>query len=307
MSNKQLLRLGSALLVVLAAWGLLVLTRRPAHDREVRLALPSIDTAAVDTVVLTARGDTARLVRGVDRGWTVNANAASEANVRQMLYALRDTSNRLIAVAHNPSAEAALGVSADSGQRIRVVAGGRTVLDWTTGHQTDDYAGLYVRPTAGDAVYALRGTLAGTFGHKLDEWRDRTIVAIAGARVQRVDVQRGRDMYSLIRRPKGWAVGSVPADSGLAARLVNQLNPVTAQGFATPEQAAAAKFDHPTARVRAFGMGGKLLADLQFDSTKAGVWARADTGSTVYQVGDWVLTNLAPPERALRAGAPRLR
>ncbi|HVA57647.1 MAG: DUF4340 domain-containing protein [Gemmatimonadaceae bacterium] len=307
MSTKQLLRLVIILVVLLGVWGVMVLTRRPSHDRDVRLAFPSIDTATVDTVAITAHGDTALLVRAAGRQWMVNGYPAAKTNVRQMLYALRDTSNRLIVVAQSPAAEASLGVTADSGQRVRIVAGGRTVLDWTTGHQTDDYAGLYVRPTAGDAVYAMHGTLVGSFGHKLDEWRDRTIVALAREGVQRVDVEHGRDKYSVIRGPKAWMVGQATADSAVAARLVNQLNPLTAQAFATPAQAAAANFGHPTARVRVFGPTGALLADILFDSTKAGVWARADSGRTVYQVGDWVLATLAPTERTLRAGVPRAR
>ncbi len=286
---------------------MLVLTRRPARDREVRLAMPVVDTAAVDTVALTKGRDTALLVRGPDRQWTVNGLPAAPINVRQLLYALRDTSNRLIAAAQGAAAQAPMGVSADSGQRVRVMAGGRAVLDWTAGHQTDDYAGVYVRPTAGDSIFALHGTLAGAFGHQAAEWRDRTIVALPRARVQRVEVERGGHIYSLIRRPSGWTVGSAATDSAVVGRLLDQLNPLTAQAFATPAEAAAARFDPPTVRVRVLGLGGASLADVRFDSTKAGVWARSGDGPTVFQVGDWVLGALAPAERALRADTPKAR
>jgi hypothetical protein len=308
MSPRQLTRLALALAVVLVAWGVLALIRRPVNDRVVTLALPAVDTARVDTVAITQGGDTALLARGADHRWRVNGQPAAPTNVAQLLAALADTSNHTAMVAENASAQASLGVSADSGRRVRVVEGGRAVLDWTTGHQTGDYTGMYVRPTAGDAVYALHGTLAGAFGHALDAWRDKTIVALAAPGVQRMEVTRGGHMYSLIHGPAGWTLGAGGAvDSAAAARMVQQLNPLSGQAVATAAQAAAANFGRPTARLRVFGPAGAPLADVLFDSTKTGIWARADTGQTVFQVGPWVLNNVAPTERALRKGTPQVR
>lgn len=308
MSARQLTRLALALAVVLVAWGVLMLTRRPVNDRVQTLALPALDTARVDTVAITRRGDTALLVRGADQRWRVNGAPAEASNVEQLLEALKDTTNHTELVAENASAQASLGVTADSGQRVRVVAGGHAALDWTTGHKTDDYTGVYVRPTAQAAVYALHGTLVGAFGHTLDAWRDKTIVALVAPRVHRIEVTRGGHTYSLIHGPQRWTLaGGGAVDSAAAVRMVQQLNPLSGQAVATPAQAAAARFTRPTVRLRVFGPKDEPLADVLFDSTKTGIWARADTGQTVFQVGQWVLNNVAPTEQALRKGAPQIR
>jgi len=308
MSPRHLTRLALILAAVLVAWGVLALVRRPVNDRVVTLALPTVDTARVDTVAITQRADTALLARGADHRWRVNGQPAAPTNVAQLLAALADTSNHTTMVAENAAAQASLGVSADSGRRVRVVVGGRTVLDWTTGHQTDDYTGVYVRPTAGDTVYALHGTLTGAFGHTLDAWRDKTIVALAAPRVHRIEVTRGGHMYSIIYAHARWTLAAGAAvDSAAAARMVQQLNPLSGQAVATPAQAATLNFSRPTVRLRVFGPADAPLADVLFDSTKTGIWARADTGQTVFQVGQWVLHNVAPTERALRKGTPKIR
>ncbi len=310
MSNKQLVRLAMVLAAVVVVWGVLALTRRSTGDTVIRLAIAPVDTAAVDTVAFTKGGDTVLLVRTPDHGWRDNAYPATKANVEQLLSALAGTSqNRTELVAESKSAQPSLGVTADSGQHVRVIAGGHLAMDWTTGHQTADYQGLYVRPTAGDRVYALHGTLAGAFGHGLIEWRDHTIVALPADSIRRVEVQHGRERYALVRGAGGaWTLaGAGPADSIAAVTLVDHLNPLSAEGFASPAQAKAAQFAHPTARVRVFGAGASPLADVLFDSTATGYWARPDTGTTVFQVEGWNMDGVTPSEKSLRKNAPRPR
>ncbi|MDE3127062.1 MAG: DUF4340 domain-containing protein [Gemmatimonadota bacterium] len=310
MNNKQLVRLAMVLAAVVVVWGVLALTRRSTGDRVIRLAIAPVDTAAVDTVAFTKGGDTALLVRDGNHRWRDDAYPATQSNVAQLLSALADTSaNSTELVAENRSAQPSLGVTPDSGQRVRVIAGGRVVMDWTTGHQTADYAGLYVRPTAGDRVYSLHGTLAGAFGHGLVEWRDHTIVALPADSIRRIEVRHGREAYALVRGSTGaWSLaGAGPADSIAAMALVNHLNPLSAEGFASTAEAKAAQFAHPTARVRVFGTGASPLADVLFDSTASAVWARADTGTTVYQVETWNMQGVTPGEKSLRPNAPKPR
>jgi Domain of unknown function (DUF4340) len=309
MSNKQLVRLAMVLALAVVVWGALAFSRRSIGDRVIRLALRPVDTAAVDTVAITTHGDTALLVRQSDHKWRDNGYPATASNVEQLMSALADTSsNQTELVAESKSAQPALGVAADSGQRIRVIAGGHVALDWMTGHQTPDYEGLYVRPVTGDPVYALHGALAGAFGHALAEWRDHTIFAVPADSVRRIQVERGGHTYTLMRGAKGWTLaGAGPADSTAVKTLVDHLDPLSAENFATTAQAKAARFTDPTARVRVFGTAVSPLADVLFDSTKTGVWARADTGTTVYQVESWNMEGVTPAEKTLRKGAVKPR
>ncbi len=310
MSTKQLLRLAVVLAAVVVVWGVLALTRRSTGDRVIRLALPTVDTAAVDTVALTKGADTALLVRGANGRWRDNAYPATASNVAELLSALADTSsNSTELVAESKSAQPALGVAADSGQHVRVIEKGHVALDWITGHQTSDYSGLYIRPTSGDAVYSLHGRLTGALGHGLVEWRDHTIASIPADSVHRIEVQHGREHYALVRGAKrSWTLaGAGPADTAAAKQLIDHLNPLSAENFATPAQAKAARFTHPTARVRVFGTGKSPLADVLFDSTKTGVWARSDTGTTVFQIESWTMDGVTPAEKTLRKGTVKPR
>lgn len=310
MSSKQLVRLAVVLAAAVVVWAVLALTRRSTGDRAIRLAIPRVDTSAVDTVVFAKGADTALLVRGADHRWRDDGYPAAASNVAQLLSALADTaSNSTELVAESKAAQPGLGVAADSGQHVRVIAGGHVALDWITGHQTSDYAGLYVRPVGGDTVYSLHGRLTGAFGHGLVEWRDHTIVALAPDSVHRVEVQRGRERYALVRGAKGsWMLaGAGAADTTAAKVLLDHLNPLSAESFATPAQAKAAQFARPTARVRVFGAASAPLADVLFDSTKTGVWARSDTGATVFQVESWTMDGVAPAEKTLQKNAAKPR
>ena len=69
MTSKQLVRLASALGVLIIAWGVLALVRRPANDRGGSLALARVDTAAVDSIVLARGHDTTTVARAANKRW----------------------------------------------------------------------------------------------------------------------------------------------------------------------------------------------------------------------------------------------
>lgn len=307
MSNKQLARLAAVLVLALALWGVVALTRHAGRDVADGLPLPKIDTAAVDTIAITSGGDSALLVRRPDGHWRVNGFPAATANVDRLLRALNDTLNWSELAAEQRSSQAAMGVTADSGRHVRVVAGGSAGLDLITGHSTSDYAGVYARPAGDSVVYALHGPLTAAMNHPLDDWRDKTIASVPPDSVRRVEVTHGRRTYALVRSGTSWRLASgKAADSAAVQRLLGQFHPVSATGFAKPAQADSANFERPTARVRLFGTGRSPLADVLFDSASANVLVRADTGTTVYLMGSWMLDQVAPAERTLEASTPRV-
>lgn len=308
MSNKQLARLAGALAVVLALWGAFAVARRAGADHAEGFRLPAIDTAAVDTIAITKGADTALLARQTGGRWRVNGFAAARSNVDQLLRALRDSSNHSELAAERRSSDAAMGVTADSGRRVRVVVKGAAGLDLIAGHNTNDYLGVYVRPAGDSAVYALRGSLPSAMDRPLDDWRDKTVADVSPDSVQRVEVTRGRTTYALVRTGKSWHLATgAAADSGAVARLLAQYHPASAIGFAKAAQADSVTFTRPTARVRIFTSGPAPVIDVAFDSTKSAVYARAQSGSTVYLLESWTLTQTAPTERSVEAATPKAR
>jgi hypothetical protein len=193
-----------------------------------------------------------------------------------------------------------LGVSSDGGRRVRIVAARGAGLDLVTGHHTGDYRGRYVRLASDSAVYALHGPLAQALAHAIPDWRDRTIVSIAPRSVQRIELDHGRSTVTVTRSGTRWMLASgAPADSAAVQQWLGHFHPMSASGFASAAQADSAHFAHPTARVRLFGAAKRPLADLRFDSTASRVWVRADSGSTVYALETWMLSDVAPPPSTL--------
>ncbi|HEY5219624.1 MAG TPA: DUF4340 domain-containing protein, partial [Gemmatimonadaceae bacterium] len=211
-------------------------------------------------------------------------------------------------VAESAASHEAMGVAADSGQRVHVVGKGGVRVDLITGHRTADGAGMFVRHAGRDTVYALHGPVPAAFAHSFGEWRDRTIVSVPLDSVARVEVTHGAHSYALFRIGSAWRyVSGEPADSGAVRMLIGRFSPLVASSFATPAQADSAQFTHPTVRVRLYAGGGEPTIDLLIDSTKTAVWVRSDTGRTVYGIDSWQVPNLAPPETMFRLGRPNAR
>lgn len=308
MSPRQLTRLAALLAAALVLWGVLAIARRAPADAVPTLAMPRVDTAAVDTVVLTRHGDSARLVRVAAKQWQVNGHPAASDAVAGLLRGLADTTGWTEQVAESRTSQPRFGVSEDSGQHVRVVAHGRTVLDVVTGHQTADYGGIYLRRTGGDATYALHGGLAEAVTRGLDDWRDKHIVAVAPDSVATVTLERAGRSYTLHRSGPTWHFGSGGlADSSAVASLLSQFRDLSAVGFATPAQADSITFARTAPHVRLARANGTALASLAFDSTAGRVWARADSGGPVFELTTFTLGQLVPPDSTLRpkSKAPR--
>jgi hypothetical protein len=305
MSSRQLVRMAAALVVAIALWGVLAVARRAPSDAVKTLKLPKIDTARVDTILLTRRADTARLVRVAHADWRVNGYPAATDGVAALLRGLADTTGWSEQVAENRASEGRFGVGADSGQAIRVIARGQTVLDLVTGGRTSDYTGVYVRRSGEDAVYAVHGALADGVTRSITDWRDKHIVSVNADSVATIAVQRGSRSYTLHREGHGWQFASGgAADSSAVASLLGEYQDLTAVGFATQGQADSANFKRTPRHARLTRANGTSITSLEFDSTAAHVWARADTGGPIFQLTSWTLGQLTPADSTLKPKTP---
>lgn len=305
MSSRQLVRMAAVLVAAVILWGVLAIVRRAPSDAVKSLKLPKIDTAAVDTVLLTRRTDTARLVRAAHGRWQVNGYPAASDGITALLRGLADTTGWSEQVSENRASEGRFGVNADSGENIHVVAHGRTVLDLMTGSRTSDYTGVYVRRSGDDAVYAMHGALADGVTRSITDWRDKHIVSVNPDSVVTIAVQRGSRSYTLHHDSHGWRFASGgPADSSAVSSLLAEYRDLTAVGFATPAQADTADFKRMPRHARLIRANGTPVASLEFDSTAAHVWARADTGGPVFQLTSWTLGQLTPADSTLKPKTP---
>jgi hypothetical protein len=296
MNREQLTRIAGAFAVALLLWAVLAVVRRPPSDRPERLALPKVDTAAVDTVSLARLHDTTLLVRA-NGSWRANGYPAASDAVAELLRGLADTSAWSELVAESKTSYGRLGVGADSAQHVLVKAHGHAVLDLTSGKRTPDYSGVYVRQTNAEPVYALHGGIASSLSKPADDWRDKRIVGLAPESVATIVIAHGKHSYTVQRGTTGWQFADGrAADSTAVNTLLGSYKDLRASGFAP-----AASFAGSAQRARLTGKSGAALASLVFDSTATGVLARADSGGTVFTLEPWMLGQLMPADSTLRA------
>ncbi|HEX5386927.1 MAG TPA: DUF4340 domain-containing protein [Gemmatimonadales bacterium] len=304
MSARQLLRMGIALVVLLALWGAAAFARRhrgsPAGEDAFRL--PAVARASVDTVVLTHGADTAVLARQDSARWTVNGHRAAPRAVADLFAALADTAPASELIAEEPASHAALGVDSAGGTHVEMRGGGKMLVDFIAGNRSAQSGGGYVRRVGEDPTYLLHGRLVDAVTRQTDSWRDHKIAAVPSDSVARIDVTRSGHHYTLARGEEGWRLkpgGAV--DTAQVADLLSEYRAVDATAFASPAQADSLDFRRPDRRTRLERKDGSPILTLLIDSTKAGFWAKADTGQTVYRIDSYTADRLAPEAKTLEA------
>jgi hypothetical protein len=306
MSARNVLRLAIALILLLAIWGAVALGSRKGGDREQRFRLPRIVTKDVDSVSVVGAHDTIILARNGGMAWQVNGHRADARNIEELLTSLADTTASGDLVAENPASYDQMGMDSASGRRVRVVAQGKTVADLVVGKPGQVYGTGYMRSAGEPGVYLARSALPRLASLPLDEWRDQRIGGVVKDSVAKVEVQRGTQRYTLAQQGGRWILApGGPTDSLAIANFLTDLGDIRASGFATPAQADSLKFAPPKRRLSVLGPDGKPRLQLAFDSTKAGLWARADTGSTVWRLDQWSSDRLTPADSTLKARLKR--
>jgi hypothetical protein len=302
MSAEQLRRLAIGLVILLVVWAGVSFARRTAGDKVEAFRPVRVDRAAISEVVIAGPGDTVTLAKQ-GAAWTVNGFPVAADLVDQLLADLADTTVTGEVVAENRSSHERLGLDAAHAKRLTVRAGAKVLLTWLIGHRGSDYASVYLRKENEDRVYEVKSRLANAAERRVDDWRDKRILAVAADSVGGLDVRRGRKGYSVERAGSGWTLGGAPADSAAMSRWLSQLGSLQAPGFATPAQTEAADFGKPDRTLRIRGRKGEVLAALAFDSTAGAFLVRLEGKPTVFRLENWTADQITPVDTSLKARA----
>jgi len=210
-------------------------------------------------------------------------------------------------VAQDASSFARLQVDSATGHWLRVFRGGKPVVQLIAGARGSDYQGTYVRRPGDTHVYLWRGTLVGLAGRHADDWRDKRIATLEPDSITALDVERGKDRYTLKRAAKTWTVNGRAADSAAVRRYLERLKSITAAGFATPKEVDSTKTLRPKRRLGVRGGRGVLLS-LAFDSTATAFVVRhvggaGGEGATVYRMNTWDVDGVTPASQSLEPPA----
>lgn len=298
MSPRALRRALAALAVILLLWGAVVLFRGSLGDAPAALVLPRLAAAEVDRITIAMPTERLDFARAGVR-WTVNGYPADVRQVDDLVAALTDSAAASELVARSAASHARLGVDS-LGRRLVLAAADKVLLEVVVGGPGRGLQTAYVRRAGDDAVYLLRSRLVSLMDRGLDEWRERRVAAVPADAIGSIVVARRGRATRLERAENGWTVDGVPADSGVAARLLGALADLTVIGFATRSQADSLDFRRPDRALIVLGRAGDTLLALAFDSTAHGYWIRPQGGDEVYRLDFWRVEELTPAERALR-------
>jgi len=304
MSAKQLWLIAIGLVVVLLLWGGSERLSRGSDTLTGGLALPRLAPGAVDTISVVKGRDSLVVAKQSPTGWTVNGHRAAPDAVNDLLRALHDSVAPEL-VAQDSTSFARLNVDSATGRWLRVTGGGKPLLRLIVGARGSEYGSAYVRLPGDAHVYLWRGRLASLADRTADEWRDKRVSVVAPDSVAVIDVERGKDRYTLRRAGKRWTLAGAAPDSGAVARLLEKYRSVSATGFASQPQADSARAMRPARRVSLRDARGVLLVALVFDSTASGFWVRRTGGATggeagtVYRMNAWDVDGLTPTRGAL--------
>ncbi|HEY8483975.1 MAG TPA: DUF4340 domain-containing protein [Longimicrobiales bacterium] len=297
MSRKTLQILLGVVGALLVVYGVTVAvgprTGSPARADALASAIESIDPKRVTAIRFYGPGDTVELRRG-DRGWLANGYPADSGLVAMLWEALEEARVGQL-VARNPANHGRLGVAEDSARVAEFDRGSGEPVRLLVGREGPSYPSVYVRLPGRDEVYLLHADLAPAARRSLTQWRDRTIVRVDTARVNRIEVEREGGRYVLARENGRWTLDGSAADSLAVSNLLRELALLVASDFA-PDTARLP--ERKVRTVTALGAAGDTLARLTFGEGDArGWWVRVAGTETLYQIPAWQADRLAP-ERA---------
>jgi hypothetical protein len=300
MTPKQLKAIAIALVVALVLWGASELLTKKSDKVMGQKLFPALEAGSVDSIVIQRKADTLHLVKG--RGlWTVNGQLASGTEMEGFFKQLADTTSPEIA-AENSASHQRMGVDSVNSRRVKIFSAGQPRVDVFVGERGPDYQSSYVRRPGEQRVYLRYGPFAGFIDRGVDDWREHRMANVKPDSVARIDVQRKNLRYSLVRKDGKWAFGNGGAvDTAAVSRLIKNLSPLTATGFATADDAKKISFAKPDLRLVVKDAKGGTMVNLIADSMPNGYWVRADSGGPIFRNGVWIADEMTPWDTTVRA------
>ena len=301
MSAKRLKQLLIALGVLVALWIGSEVVNRTSGSGVSTLTFATVDAASVDSVVMSGTNGTVRLVR-TEASWSVNGFEADTAFVVDLLETFGDEI-RADVVARNAASHDRFDLG-DDAHRITVYVGDAPAIDLLVGKRGRDFQTVFVRRPDEAEVYGVRTRLASLVDRRVDDWRDKHMVALDPDSIRGVKVARGRHTYTLTRRDEGgWLVDGEPANDSAADRLLEQFRKLDANSFASEAERDSAELDHPDRLVTLLGSGNATLAELRFDSTATGFRVAVAGRDPLYRLDRFKVDQLTPADSTVRSPA----
>ena len=296
MTTKQLLRIATALVVVVFLWGIAAMLRPGSDTVERGSVLGPFAEEQIDQIEISSPTETFTVVRD-DQAWMVDGFDADRERVQEFFGAVAEAVSGDL-VARSPTSHERMGVDG-SVKRVRVFQAGQVVADLYVGNRGRPFNSVFVRIAEQDPVYLIEGPLVPLLNRTHRDWRDKRIVEIDGVDIRAFEFERADTAYRMHATASAWEFANGdPTDSLSVTRFLVKFAPLLAQGqmFATPEQADSVDFENPDRRLLIEGADGMTLSELLFDemSDGSGFWVREAGGGIIYQVMTYKANEIVP-------------
>lgn len=300
MSDRTLKRLVGALAVAVALWVVTALVTgggggSAAPSGEIATIFEGVSESTLEAVRLSGTGEPIELRREADR-WTVNGYEPDSATVARFLDLVYGLEVGDLA-ATNPANHARMGVAQDSAESIELDVDGETrrIL---IGKQGPRFGTVYGRIPGEDDVWVLEGDLRIHVIRRLDDWRNKRMVAIDTTLVNRIEVERDGEAYTVVRGDSAWALeGGGDLNVQPVLNMLMELSSLRASSILDEGDSLAALPQGGS--TVAYDESGEILADVRIGSGEADRWGRVPSDSAIYRLPSFRVDRITPERSAV--------
>jgi hypothetical protein len=300
-SNRTLARLLAIAGALVAIWAAVTLvSRRPAPEppsaAEWSALFDGLTNAVVTSIVMEDSAGV-RVLRSEEGGsrWTVDGFETDPAVVTRFWSAMGNAYVSDV-VASNPENHERMGVAEGSTTTVtfETASGPTTLLIGVAGPAPGT---TFVRRPGEDAVYLLEGGLRTHFVREQSEWREKRMLAVDTAAVQRVEIERPGESYAIVRADTSWTMDGAPVRAFPVVSIMEELATFRGTDFLVPGDSL---YEMPPAiTVTALGAAGDTLALVNLGTGERDRRGTVRGDSIVYRVPQFRIDRIAPPRANL--------
>jgi hypothetical protein len=301
MTERTLRRLLGALVAVAGLWLVASLIPRGGGTADAPSGLGSafegVDATSVTAVRFMRIEDTIEL-RPEAGSWRVNGWQADSGSVARFFEAVAEASVGEL-MATNPGNHERMGVAGDSARTLEIELGGAT-RTLVVGNEGPRPTTAYARLPGENEVYLLESGLGSHLRRRLNDWRNRRVLAIDTSAVSRITVQRDGDTFTLVRESGEWTFeDGGEASSSQVQSILSEMSGSLVASSVVPEGDPLA--DQPAGgSTVAYSQSGEVVAEVTIGNTEGGWWATAAGDSVRYRIGSFRADLITPTLESVR-------
>lgn len=278
MKRPTLLLIG--MLVVLCGAAYLVMMRPGEQSLETGAGelIAQIDSALVDRIdIVTPASHLVLERRGIV--WYVSSPVDAKADHQIVAGILsRARMMRSIAVVSSKPEKHGVFQVDSTGTQVVLYQGQQEAAAFVVGKASASFAETFVRRKNSNDVMTVEGSLGWMFSRSVKDWRDKTILNVPRAEIQRVQFQYGDTTFSLAFRDSVWTLDNRQPNASAVDAFLSAISSFQCDDFA--ESAPAGK---PLAMITA----GETQLRFVFDKASSRYQVQSSASPQWYVVESW--------------------